>query len=173
MKLSARVLGREAIVLLRNEIARPTSQVGPAPVSFDMKEPRDGIFYENVAVSSDSLEMALEDFSGKYILPAMRRLANRVRNIPLGIEPMELPRGVDDAANDCFDGVGLRTIVDMTWPLRGQSGPWARVCRYYDIQTDAMETGPCGVAVLWTAHKAGMAMAHLAIPIIDNTLKTV
>lgn len=154
-------------MLLRNEIARPTPQIGVPPASFDMKEPREGLFYENVAVSLDSLEMTLPAFSEKYVLPAMRRLANRVHDIPLGIEPMELPKGVDDAANDWFDGVGLRTIIDMTHPLRGQKGIRSRVCQYYDIQTDQMETGPCGVMVLWTAHKAGMAMAHLKIPVIN------
>lgn len=164
MPLTASIIGREAIRILLNERRSPTKQaIGPQS-SFAMKEPRRGIFYENVALFGDSLSLCLDDFSERFIWPAMRRLALRTSGIALGAEYMELPKGVDDAANDHFDGLAIRTLIDLKWPLRGQKGLWSRKAKYYDIQTDSIETGPCGIAVVFTVHEPGLEAYRLQIP---------
>lgn len=134
-----------------------------------MKEPRPGIFYENVALSGDSLLLPLNVFSERFIRPAMRRLAIRTSGVALGVELMELPKGVDEAANDHFDGLAMRTLIDTKWPLRGQKGMWSRVTEYYDITTDKMKTGPCGIAVVFTVHEPGMEAYRLQIPAVSAT----
>lgn len=157
MKLSATMICREAIMHLRNEIRHPTPQILPYPPMFTMKEPREGIFYANVALSDDSLDLSLEQFSRRLIWPSIRRLRDEVRKIDLGDEFMELPKGVADAANERFDGLAMRVVIDDKCPWKGEPGIWRRVVEYYDIATDAFKIGPCGICCSFTVHKPGAA----------------
>lgn len=163
MKLNVRMIGREALMLLRNEIAKPTPQVGRAPASLEMVEPREGIFYQNVALEEDSLDLSLEVFSSKFVHPAMRLLAIRVRDIPLGDEFMEIPKNWE-AGNESFAGIAMRTIIADKWPWNGEPGVWRRVVEYYDISTDNMKSGPCGIGLTFTVHKPG---AEVYIPVVS------
>lgn len=165
MKLSATMIGREALRLLRNEIMSPTLYDANNPPDFDMKEPRPGIYYATAALRRNSLDLSLEDFSERFIWPAMRRLAQKVSGVPLGEEYMELPRGLEDAANDHFDGIAMRTCISLKWPvLERKKGVWARIAEYYDIATDHMKTGLCSIVVVFTVHEPGMEKYRLQIP---------
>lgn len=123
------------------------------------------MFYENIAITDKCLEKSLEAFSQEYVHPAMRHLAKRLGTTPLGDEFMELPFGLDDVANERFD-FAMRCAISSTWPLRGQTGMWSRIMKYYDVETDQFETGPCGIGVAFTVHEPGMESA-LRIPVVD------
>lgn len=162
MKLTASIICREAIILLRNEIRHPTQQILPYPPMFPMVEPRAGIFYANVALGENSLDLPLENFSLDLICPSMRRLYDKIREISLGGEFMELPKGVADAANERFDGLSMRVVIDDKCPWKGEPRIWRRVVEYYDIETDSFKTGPCGICCSFTVHKPGAA-THIPV----------
>ena len=157
MRLNATILGREALRLLHNEIRKPTPDEGPWPGSFKLNDPREGVFYANVGLEEGTLDAPLEGVSQHFVWPAMRRLAQKVKGIPLGDEFMELPKGFDDVANDCFGGIAMRTIINKTMPWNGERHVWRRMAEYYDIAEDRLKTGPCGICLHFTVHKPGAA----------------
>lgn len=164
-RLSASIICREAVRLLRNEISHPTKGAMMGIASFEWTSPREGLFYESVAIADYDLEKSLGDFSEQFIWPAMRKMAKQVGNKSIGAEFMELPKGVIDAVNERFDGVALRTVINNV-PVRAEFKGWSRTISYYDLEDDAIKSGPCGIMVLFTAHEPGKEK-YLTIPLVE------
>lgn len=163
--LSASIINREAIRILRNELIRPTRSDGriePYPLQV---RGRRGTYSEAIgAIGPNDRDLSLETFAGYFIAPAMRRLAKKVCGIPLGGELMELPKGGYEAAADAFDGLALRTVISETWPVKKDSGPWTRLAQYYDISTDRLKRGKCTIGIVFTVHEPGIG---IKIPVLS------
>lgn len=142
MKLSAQILGREALMILRNLRADPLSHKKHILESYDFdfgeqlatRYPNQ--FYSTTYLPPDALNLSLEDVSEKYVIPAVERLHLITWNKVLTHDYMELPMGADDAANDRLSLVALRTVIAKRLVPSETTIRSEYVEKFYRIATD-------------------------------------
>lgn len=154
-RLTALAICREALMVLTRELVEPTLTEIKEPARFDMQNPRWGVHYANFAIPEEDLGLCLGDFSDRYISPCMILFRRRLVAVPISDKFTVRPMGVD-VANEAWNGVALRTIIDHR-PIgdRQDLAPIAKPMQYYDIADDQLKTGPCAVMVHFTVCEPG------------------
>lgn len=158
--MSASIMCKEAVMCLLNRGCYPKLHMAGFPHLSNLRAPpRPGVYYANFVISDEDFTRSLEFISVKYIAPCMAELGERLKDVPLwlGTDAMEIPRNVDDGANEHWREVGVRTLVDRSYPLMGETGLWYKEASYYDIAMDQRVMGPCTNLVHFTVHEVGAA----------------
>lgn len=167
MRISASLACREAVRILGLFRQGHIFQTKPLSAKFNLDSPCAGLFYSNVALGKRTLHGSLERLSEDYIAPAMADLNSRTSSEPLGHEYMEIPFGVTDAANERWDGIAMRCLINDVQPVRDSKSVWSRAAKYYDVSTDDWVLGQCGIILHFAVHKSGM-QSGLRIPVITG-----
>lgn len=104
MPLSISMIGRDAIRVL-STLRRKQSQ-----------------FSVEVVVPDNALELPLDDFSEQYVIPAMKKLADRIPHGHITFLDLELSEGFEAITRDRYDAISMRGVQArvMNQTMNGQ-----------------------------------------------------
>lgn len=155
--LTAAILCRDALMLYSQFSLRPPSSPPPLPPHFPNPS-QEGLFHQNALIPDEALTWPLSFIFAQIIASCIAHLFQEAKNHVLGEDHLELPHGVTDAANESYDGVSMRCIVQTPFHWRPSFGPVnTHQKTYYNINTDSLLRGPCCTSILWTVHRIGAA----------------
>jgi hypothetical protein len=148
--LTASMLCKEALLILRGvRHIRETSDALPA--NAEALRPMPGLFGLLIFIEDGDLELSIDGFAEKYLVPTIRAWAPSFHNEELGDQSLMLPLGFLSVSNERYDGLAVRCIITKNHPVGDRRIP-SRLAEYYEAKTDEIKVGPCSMAISFWVH---------------------
>jgi hypothetical protein len=144
--LSAKVICRTSLCLL----SEARGQYGEFPERAESYETSvRGLYGLRLWLAEGELATDLELFSRRRLLPAIKAWAALFHGVELGWQYLIKPMGFADAANERFNGVAMRCIINAADPI-GDRPILGQMTRWYDVVNDEFRVVPCAPSLsLW------------------------